>query len=338
MNTQRRYGWLAAGLVAAAAIGTIGTPAVAAAAPSAQATISSVVAAEPSDAQLRAASPADQARALVRCTRISGLNYCLGYGWTDKSAAAVSAEVADLADKPTVAGAGDQSFAVQLAERAAQPLVSRQQQAKQEMADAYAAAGKVADLQSADLAAYPVSKAILDPSRVAEQERSYWCGPTSMQMIGWNWSAPKVAQSTWATRLGTTTSGSSISAMVNVTNSYTGWDNADYAGKYIVLDIGGYTAASFFTLIQKHTAEYRAPVILHPMLYKRYYSYLPYDGSGHFQVGRGYDRNTDKIHIFEPWNPKRFNPDVAFVGRLQSVDKDLVFAAHKAHAQHNLGV
>ena len=40
----------------------------------------------------------------------------------------------------------------------------------------------------------------------------------------------------------------------------------------------------------RHIVDYRAPVVLHPILLARYYPYLDDDGSGHFQVGRGYQK------------------------------------------------
>ena len=44
----------------------------------------------------------------------------------------------------------------------------------------------------------------------------------------------------------------------------------------------------------RHVVDYRAPLVLHPILLKRYYPYLDDDASGHFQVGRGYDKNGDR--------------------------------------------
>src|SRR6478735_11984447 len=73
---------------------------------------------------------------------------------------------------------------------------------------------------------YPESARILRNDEVAEQTRTYWCGPTSMQMIAWGWSHQRHTQQYWANQLGTTSQGTSISAMVSVTNARTGWDNA----------------------------------------------------------------------------------------------------------------
>ena len=61
---------------------------------------------------------------------------------------------------------------------------------------------------------YPDKGVVLDPQHVAEQHRTYWCGPTSMQMITWGWSDRRRSQAHWARRLGTTTSGTAITSMV----------------------------------------------------------------------------------------------------------------------------
>ena len=66
----------------------------------------------------------------------------------------------------------------------------------------------------------------------------------------------------------------------------------------------------------RHIVDYRAPVVLHPVLLKQFFPYLDDDGSGHFQVGRGYDKRGDKTPLlgyFEPWDQQRFDPDEPFI-------------------------
>ena len=48
-----------------------------------------------------------------------------------------------------------------------------------------------------------------DGDDTADQTRSYWCGPTSMQMIVWGWRGRQQSQDHWADRLNTTSSGTS---------------------------------------------------------------------------------------------------------------------------------
>ncbi len=188
---------------------------------------------------------------------------------------------------------------------------------------------------------YPRRGSVLDPRDVTEQHRTYWCGPTSMQMIAWGWSGDRRSQAHWARRLGTTTDGTSITSMVHVVNRSTGWDRTSYAGPYVTLDIGDWSFNQWKLLIARHVVDYRAPVILHPVLLTRFYPYLDHDGSGHFQVGRGYrkrDGNTPLLGYFEPWDQQRFHPDEPFIDRVQWRNAYRSYRANRAHFQHNLGV
>jgi peptidase C39-like protein len=188
---------------------------------------------------------------------------------------------------------------------------------------------------------YPERARILSPFHVAEQSRTYWCGPTTMQMITWGWSGERRSQQHWAHELGTTTSGTAISDMVRVINQDTGWDRATHAGPYITLDIGSYTFAKWKLLLMRHIVDYKAPVVLHPILLRKFYPYLDDDASGHFQVGRGYDKNGDKpsqVGYFEPWNQQRFDPSEPFIERVQWRHAYRSYRANEAHFQHNIGV
>jgi len=188
---------------------------------------------------------------------------------------------------------------------------------------------------------YPERAEILSTRRVAEQVRTYWCGPTTMQMIAWSWKKVDKGQAHWADRLGTTTSGTAITDMVRVVNASTGWDRPDFAGPYITLDIGDYSFAQWKLLLMRHFVDYKAPVVLHPILLRRYYPYLDDDASGHFQVGRGYDRRGSRptaIGYFEPWNQQRFDPSEPYIERVQWRRAYKSFRANQAHFQHNIGV
>ena len=83
---------------------------------------------------------------------------------------------------------------------------------------------------------YPTTRRC-SPARWPAQVRTYWCGPTTMQMIAWGWQASGSPRSYWARRLGTTTNGTAITDMVRVVNTSTGYDREAHAGPYIVLDI-----------------------------------------------------------------------------------------------------
>ncbi|MEZ5096502.1 MAG: C39 family peptidase [Nocardioides sp.] len=188
---------------------------------------------------------------------------------------------------------------------------------------------------------YPQSGHVLKGSEMLEQHRSYWCGPTSMQAIAWGWSGSRRSQRHWAKRLGTTTSGTSITDIVRVVNSDTGWDKKKYAGPYVVLDIKKWSYAEWYLLMMRHIHDYRAPVVLHPILLKKYFPYLDDDASGHYQVGRGYRQRGDKPNLlgyFEPWNQQRFDPSEPFIDRVQWRRAYLSYRANKAHYLHNVGV
>jgi len=188
---------------------------------------------------------------------------------------------------------------------------------------------------------YPKKFQILDGDQTASQTRTYWCGPTSMQMIAWGWSNKAKSQDHWASKLRTTTSGTSIYDMVRVVNQATGWDQEKHAGPYIVLDIGKYSFDKWMLLMMRHVYDYKAPVVLHPILLKRYYPYLDDDASGHYQVGRGYNKRgkkPDLLGYFEPWDQSRFDPSEPYIKRVQWRDAYRSFRANQAHYAHNVGV
>lgn len=188
---------------------------------------------------------------------------------------------------------------------------------------------------------YPRKDTVLDPKHTREQVRSYWCGPTSTQMIVWGWTGKKRTQRHWARRLGTTSSGTAITSIVHVINRSTGWDQKSYAGPYITLDVKRYTYGKWYLLLARHIHDYRAPLVLHPILLKRYYPYLDDDASGHYQVGRGYYTRKDGVRMisyFEPWDQHRFDPSEPFIKRVQWQKAYRSYRANLAHPYHNIGV
>lgn len=188
---------------------------------------------------------------------------------------------------------------------------------------------------------YPKKDTVLDPKQVREQVRSYWCGPASTQMIVWGWTGKKRTQRHWAGELGTTSSGTSITRIVRTINNKTGWDNKKYAGPYITLDVKGWSYGQWYLLLARHVHDYRAPLVLHPILVKKYFPYLDDDASGHFQVGRGYFTRADGVRMisyFEPWNQRRFDPSEPFIKRVQWQKAYRSYRANLAHPYHNIGV
>lgn len=315
---------------------------------------------------------------LVRCADFEGQRYCLGQGWTDSTEDEVRARVASsvddvLAKRASAETTGDLSAEDLLARRAALTPRERARAEREELTQAARSVAKVwllrHEIEGVDLpdgfladhpeavarpAAAPVVKAkpktygdypqrdkVLKPAQVQEQTVSYWCGPTTMQMIAWGWTGELKSQDHWAGRLGTTRSGSSIWDMVRVVNQDTGWGGVDHAGPYIVLDISDYSYQHWRTLMMRHITDYRAPVVLHPVLLKQFYPYLDDDASGHFQVGRGYSKRgdrPDRLGFFEPWNQQRFDPSEPYIERVQWRSAYRSYRANQAHFQHNVGV
>jgi hypothetical protein len=181
----------------------------------------------------------------------------------------------------------------------------------------------------------PASAYIMQGFRTS-QEKGYWCGPATFQSIDWADDNQKDTQASWAKDLGSTTSGTAISAMVQQTNLKTNWDKP--AGAYIVQSVAHWNAQTFFTVHQTHLGVYRAPVIEHVQLLKRYFPYLAFNHSGHYQVGRGYDRAKGTIGIYEVFNERRFNSRGNVTDGPKNVPASALFNATLANSFQNIGL
>ncbi|WP_028659833.1 C39 family peptidase [Nocardioides insulae] len=325
--------------------------------------------------------PGQLATNLVRCALFEGQRYCLGNGWTTSTEAEVQARMAAAARVAARSGSrrertGDLDAAALLRRQA---RLNPAQRARKERAELTQAARSVAkvwllrhELQGTPLpedfldlhpearadtggaggtaaragapntpATYPRAAKILDKRQVAEQVQSYWCGPATTAMIQWGWYGKPRSQAKMASVLGTTSAGTAITDIVRVVNRRSGWDRPTYAGKYVALDISDWSFNQWWNLIQRHVADYKAPVVLHPVLLKRFYPYLDDDASGHFQVGRGYHNTKNGLRFlgyFEPWNQQRFDRSEPFIARVQWRRAYRSYRANQAHFQHNIGV
>ncbi|WP_272948531.1 C39 family peptidase [Kribbella sindirgiensis] len=168
------------------------------------------------------------------------------------------------------------------------------------------------------------------------QEKGYWCGPATFQSIDWADDNQKDTQASWAKDLGSTTSGTAISAMVKQTNLKTAWPKS--AGTYIVQNVANWNTQTFFTVHQKHLGVYKAPVIEHVQLLKRYFPYLAFNHSGHYQVGRGYDKAKGTIAIFEVFNERRFNSRGNVTDGPKNIPASALFNATLANSFKNIGL
>jgi hypothetical protein len=307
------------------------------------------------------------ARASVRCATFEGQRYCLGFGWTNQSAEALAARLTTRPTSRATERTGDLDADGLLARAESRTSTARTAAERAELTMAARSVGKVwmlrHEIQGVPLPegfaarhpevtprtdarggfgqSYPERSKILSSKVAQAQNNTYWCGPTAMQAIGWGSQGRRKNQSYWARRLGTTTAGTAITDMVRVVNNKTDYDEPTHAGPYVVVDISDFTFKQWYRLIMRHVHDYQAPVVLHPSLLKQYYPYLDDDASGHFQVGRGFDRNpggNPQLGWFEPWDQSRFDPSEPAIGRVQWRNAYRSFRANLAHFQHNIGV
>jgi hypothetical protein len=297
------------------------------------------------------ASAAKQSTSAMRCFKLEAENYCLGLGFVDNAptAAKISAAAAvpamKAADNPT----GDLSPSAFVAQRAAMSDQARLNAELDEMRTAWAGREKARSLRTAGAATTPALAnstlaARTPPATFAmmggyatSQERGYWCGPATFQSIDWADDKRKDPQKNVAVVLGTTRSGTAISRIVRQTNVSTNWDRA--AGAYIVQNVSGWTAKKFFTVHQTHLGDGSgAPVIEHTQLLKRYFPYLAFNHSGHFQVGRAYSKTNGTIGIFEVFNERRFNSRGRVTNGAKNIPYTALFNATLANKFKNIGL
>jgi hypothetical protein len=314
-----------------------------------------VSATAPQGASLRAASAVKQPAPVMRCFKLEDENYCLGLGFVDTipTAATISAAATAPAIKSADSSAGDLSPSDFVAQRAAMSDQARLNAELSEMWTAWAGREKARSLRTADASTTPtVGKsastmsaltARTPPAQFAmmgpyatSQEKSYWCGPATLQSIDWADDKRRDTQASLAKALGTS-SGTSISAMVRQTNLRTNWDIA--AGTYIVQSVRGWTTKKFFTVHQKHLGDGSgAPVIEHVQLLKRYFPYLAFNHSGHYQVGRAYSKIKGTIGIFEVFNERRFNRRGHVTNGAKNIPASALFNATLANKFKNIGL
>jgi hypothetical protein len=315
----------------------------------------------------RAQGRTSLARASVRCATFEGQRYCLGFGWTNQSRETLAAR---MTSPPTFGreSTGDLDADGLLARASSRNAVARTEAERAELTAAAQSVGKVwmlrheiqgvplpdgfaerhPEVAATDVQArggfgesYPTKSKILTSKVAQAQNQTYWCGPATMQAIGWGSQGKRKNQAYWARRLHTTSAGTAITDMVRVVNNKTDYDDAAHAGPYVVLDISDFTFKEWYRLMMRHIHDYQAPVVLHPVLLKQYYPYLDDDASGHFQVGRGFDQDPGgnrKIGYFEPWDQSRFDPSEPAIGRVQWRNAYRSYRANLDHFQHNIGV
>ena len=183
---------------------------------------------------------------------------------------------------------------------------------------------------------------ILSTRRVAEQERTYWCGPTTMQMIAWGWKKRRQAARTTG-RTGSappraaprspTWSASSTRAPAGTARPR----RAVHHARHRRLQL-----RQWKLLLMRHIVDYKAPLVLHPILLQEV---LPVPRRRRLRALPGRTRLRQErqparctIGYFEPWNQQRFDPSEPYIDRVQWRQAYKSYRANQAHFQHNIGV
>jgi hypothetical protein len=295
------------------------------------------------------AQRAQQGQRVLRCFQLDAENYCLGLGFVDRPPSSAQLGVMATSPEAVSVASADRTGALSLtdlvAQRASLTGPARLQAELDEMRTAWDGRQKARALRSTSTAAGPTTMAVqATPTAYAimwgaqtSQERSYWCGPATMQSIDWGNDHQRDTQTSWAKLLGTTTAGTAITSLVRLTNIHTTWDAN--AGTYITQSVRGWTWQKFFTIHQTHLGDgSAAPIIEHPQLLKRYFPYLAFNHSGHYQVGRAYSRTTSTIGIFEVFNERRFHSAGHVTNGARNVPASSMFSATVANSLQNIGL
>lgn len=324
----------------------------------------------PNGSELRAADASAQAESVLRCFKLEEENYCLGLGFVDQLP--TGAEIQEVISTPVTRADGEAADIPTgaltpdafVAARAAMPKSARVSAELDEMRAAWDGRDKARALRLLDNSATaptsptptsptptrtaptqgPPTPAPVPPPASAyimkgfetSQEKGYWCGPATFQSIDWADDDQRDTQASWAKDLGTTSSGTAITAMVEQTNLKTDWDVP--AGTYIVQSVKHWNAEKFFQVHEKHLGTYRAPIVEHTQLLKRYFPYLAFNHSGHYQVGRGYDRANGTIAIFEVFDERRFNSRGNVTAGPKNIPATALFNATLANSFQNIGL
>lgn len=155
-----------------------------------------------------------------------------------------------------------------------------------------------------DKAVSEASKVIL-PVPHKYQEKSYWCGPASAQMVQYYFNMP-ASQSYIASKCGTTSSlGTYVYRLVKWFNDppMTGYKVLPSGWKWAYVYLTSYD--NFKYRVQRTMGKFNAPQVWHLKTYPSSTYHLPgYTRNfGHYVVGSGYDfsGSTPKVTYEDPW-------------------------------------
>lgn len=153
-----------------------------------------------------------------------------------------------------------------------------------------AAAQEMATRGIADVISYSA------PATLCQQQNSYYCGPASTKMVYEGITGDKSHNQAWfATKLGTTTSGTSSSQIASTLKSLTGKN-------YSVANAKSQTQQTFYNNIANSLKQKCAIVVNVKTIPGRYTS-----GSGHFMVVKTSQYDTSNGSIYYSYNDPHYN-------------------------------
>ncbi len=137
------------------------------------------------------------------------------------------------------------------------------------------------------------------------QEKSYWCGPASVQMVN-DYFKMYVSQTTIANHCGTTASeGTYVYKIVNWLNEapMTGHKDLPSWWQWEYKEVN--SASDFIKKMQQSVGDYSAPQIWHLKTYPSSVHHLPgyTNNYGHYVVGSGYSMASSGARVMydDPW-------------------------------------
>lgn len=127
------------------------------------------------------------------------------------------------------------------------------------------------------------------PVTVFEQENNYYCGPATVKQVINYINGSSSSQSSYASQLGTTTSGTDMTKIAGVLKSNTGKN-------YVYAAIS--SKDTWYSRVMNGVNN-RMPAILD--INTNSVSSIPYNSSGHYVNISGFDAISDRVRITDPW-------------------------------------
>lgn len=133
-----------------------------------------------------------------------------------------------------------------------------------------------------------------------KQERNYWCGPATVQVIDDYWGS-YVSQQTYATYMGTSTAGTDFSRMDDAIRHYTGLSNYYYYGD---LSTGELSAKIHHSLFVHHS-----PMAIDVTIDEDVWDIYKYDHAGHIIPVDGFSWVYNTVRVNDVYNEADYHAD-----------------------------